>query len=176
MTYCSCFRLLFYSPQLSYLLSYKVRSDLHAFGFRTDLSRCPEDARVYKNGNTKTYFDITERVVKDVSMMTSSDKCISCGHLAEYGLTSLHLYHIASFSSSSHLAEYILALTVLRHPNVINMIISEALKTLYLTQGNWSGNEVVQVIQMVSFIGKVSICCKIFFKVISFITTLQSRC
>lgn len=128
---------------------HEVRSDLHAFGFRSDLSRCPEDARVYKKGDDKSYFDITERVVKDVSMMASSDICVSCGHLAEYGLTSLHLYHIASFSSSSHLAEYILALTVLRHHNLINLIISEALKTLYLTQGNWSGNEVVQVIQMV---------------------------
>jgi len=97
------------------------------------------------------YYDITERVVKDVSIMASSDKCISCGHLAEYGLTSLHLYHTASFSSSSHLAEYVLALTAFRHHSVINMIISEALKTLYLTQGNWSGNEVVQVIQMVSY-------------------------
>lgn len=153
-----CVELFLFSHNITLTSRFQVRADLHAFGFRSDLSRCPVEARVYKKGDEILHYDITERVVKDVSIMASSDKCVSCGHLAEYGLTSLHLYHTASFSSS-HLAEYILALTVFRHHSVINMLISEALKTLYLTQGNWSGNEVVQVIQMVSDNAVLSLPC-----------------
>jgi ubiquitin carboxyl-terminal hydrolase 9/24 len=81
--------------------------------------------------------------------MATNNKCIPMGQLAELGLASLSLYHTASFSSSSHLAEYILALAAYHQRNSPSMFLSDSLKSLYQTHSGWSGNDVVQVVQMV---------------------------
>lgn len=129
---------------------HEVRSDLHAFGFRSDLSRCPDEARIYKNGDQICYYTETERVVNDAIIMAKENNGAPMGQLAAIGLSSLELYHIATFSNSSHLAEYIMAFTAFHQRNSPSLIVSEALKSLYHAQGGWSGNEVVQIVQMVS--------------------------
>jgi hypothetical protein len=97
------------------------------------------------------YFDEIERVVNDVVAMAKNFDILTIGNLTKLGLNSLHLYHTALFSDSSHLAKYLMAWTV----NFVNSkntaIISEALQALYHTQGDWASNEVVQVVQIVSF-------------------------
>jgi hypothetical protein len=81
--------------------------------------------------------------------MAKANKSIPMGHLAELSLSSLELYHVASFSNSCHLAEYIIAFTAFHQRNGHSLIVSDSLKALYHTQGGWSGNEVVQIVQMV---------------------------
>jgi len=44
------------------------------------------------------------------------------------------------------------AFTAYHQRNDHSMIVSDSLKALYHTQGGWSGNEVVQIVQMVSVI------------------------
>jgi len=80
--------------------------------------------------------------------MAKANKSIPMGHLAELSLSSLELYHVASFSNSCHLAEYIIAFTAFHQRNGHSLIVSDSLKALYHTQGGWSGNEVVQIVQM----------------------------
>jgi len=137
-----------YYRDVSQTSEVEFRADLHALGFRPDLSRCPEDLRIYNEASEKVYFDEIERVVNDVVALAKNDDIIPMGNLTKLGLNSLHLYHTALFSESSHLAKYLMAWTV----NVINnkntVIISEALQALYHTQGDWTSNEVVQVVQI----------------------------
>jgi hypothetical protein len=83
--------------------------------------------------------------------MAKNGDVLPIGNLAKLGLNSLHLYHTALFSDSSHLAKYLLAWTVRFVNNKNTAIISEALQALYHTQGDWASNEVVQVVQIVSF-------------------------
>ena len=89
--------------------------------------------------------------MNDVAVMAKNNDCMPPGSLAILSLNSLHLYHIGLFSDSSHLSKYLLAWTV----NVLNAknsaLVSESLQALYHTQGDWTNNEVVQVVQMVSF-------------------------
>lgn len=126
----------------------QVLNDLHEFGFRPDLSRCALDSRVYKNGDNIARFNKVERVVNDVNAMMNANKRLSISNLTKAGLTTLNLYHTASFSSF-HLAEYLFALTSLLYRDDTNTIMLDALRALYHAQGAWSGNDVAQVIQMV---------------------------
>ena len=128
------------------------------------MSRCPKDARLYREGDKLVPYSDIERVVKDIAIMAKKKKLDGLGQLTTLGLSSLNLYHTAHFSNNSHLTEYILALAAYSQKDedcTRLSIISDSLKTLYHVQGGWSGNEVVQVVQMVGlyiFTIPVSLC------------------
>jgi hypothetical protein len=92
----------FSHPRVSPLFCSKVRSDLQTFGFRQDLSRCPEKARICSTSNRNLKYNRIESVARDVAlMMESKPNALPIGSLAEAGLSSIDLYHIGWMSCRS---------------------------------------------------------------------------
>lgn len=120
--------------------SIQIRSDLHTYGFRPDLSRCSKDCRVYGEKNHR--YSTFEMVANDVYSLMNCNNSI--GPLAECGLSSLQLYHNAYFIDSN-LTEYLLTWYGIYRPN-LKMMINDTLKSLYQAQ-SW-GNETVQICVM----------------------------
>lgn len=110
---------------------------------------------LYNHDDGVLYYNTTERVVKDVSDMIQNDGCVDCGQLAEYGLCSFYLYHIASFAfgHGQHIAEYILAWVAHKNNDLSAHLIGESMKHIVNSQnnGHWGSSDIVQIIEMVSF-------------------------
>jgi len=124
----------------------QVRSDLRSFGFRPDLTRCSNAARFYASGERQVPFEKTESVAIDISEMQRKKKRMKIGRAAEVGLASFELY-LVGHSTSSHVAEYILAWATLEKDT--SRLLSESLKSLYRAQPSWAGTEIAQACIMI---------------------------
>lgn len=122
--------------------SIQIRSDLHTFGFRPDLTRCSVDSRIFTSGDRNLRYSTFETIANDVFSMMNPNNSI--GALAECGLASLQLYHNVYFVDSN-LTEYLLSWYGL-HQQDLKRMINDTLRSLYQAQA-W-GNETVQICVM----------------------------
>jgi len=130
---------LMYYRDISQSNTIQIRSDLHTFGFRPDLSRRGKDTRIYAVGEREIPYNAIESVAIDTFSMMEAQP-FSIGPYAEAGLASIHLYHVVYFTDS-HLTECLLAWVAL-HQDTSRLLV-ETLKALYTAQG-W-GNESLQI-------------------------------
>ncbi|KAL7573772.1 hypothetical protein ACA910_007801 [Epithemia clementina (nom. ined.)] len=114
----------------------KVQLDLHAFGFRPDLSRRSHNARVFVINERENERKPAESVGVDIA--ESLEGPIDLGTLANHAIVSSpHLYSLA-FDVSEPLGEYLVASAVYkRDPEVI---IAQLLITIHRTPNDWGGN------------------------------------
>lgn len=120
----------------------QILSELHTLGFRPDLTRRSQEFFDTESKNA------TENLVRDVGNMVEGNKSYKLGYLAGIGLSQLELYSIAYYSNS-HLAEYMLAMSVLGHSIDLTTILIESLRALFHSQTGWGGNESASVVLMV---------------------------
>ncbi|KAI2507916.1 peptidase [Fragilaria crotonensis] len=99
----------------------RVRSDLHTFGFRPDLSRRSDEARLESVDGSLVPRPAEESVAIDVSdLLKASDESDNLSELALLGLDVFEL-HACAYSASEPLAEYLLAATSMDR-DVTNLI------------------------------------------------------
>ena len=118
----------------------QVRSDLHTFGFRLNLSRRPDDVRWHLQGGHRQCYQTAESVALDVANVTKERQPTNLGIFAEHGLQSYNL-HALAYSTSEPLAEYLLA-TVAQSTDS-NRLITDTLKELIRAPTGWGGTEVL---------------------------------
>ena len=114
----------------------KVQLDLHAFGFRPDLSRRSHNARVFMFNERENDRKPAESVAVDVA--ESLEGPINLGTLANHAISSSpHLYALA-YDVSEPLGEYLVAASVFkRDPEAL---ITQLLLTIHRTPNDWGGN------------------------------------
>ena len=114
----------------------KVQLDLHAFGFRPDLSRRSHTARVFVFAERENERKPAESVGVDIA--ESLDRQIELGTLANHAIGSTsHLYSLA-FDVSEPLADYLVAAAVYKRDP--ELIITQLLLTIHRTPNDWGGN------------------------------------
>jgi len=117
----------------------RVRSDLHTFGFRPDLSRRSPETRIFTTGGRDQLMFSAESVAKDVATTMQSDVAQDMSELALMGLDVFLLYQYA-YSACEPLAEYLLATTA--YERDCNSLIVNTLRTIYNAPTSWAGNEI----------------------------------
>ena len=137
-----------YVTSLSFF--FQVRSDLHTFGFRQDLSRRPEHIRMVKTTNNEQtrlfFYDNLESIALDVA---SHRKRTQLGELIDIALNSFAFYSKA-FNICESLAAYILATAT--YDRKIDQLLFDALYSLNCAPTNWEGTQIkAQCISVRSF-------------------------
>jgi len=116
---------------------YQVQQELHAFGFRPNLTRRNNDARWYavdeSNGQKRPYL-LREGIAIDVAINHSALARIH--FFTEIGLQALFFLNFAS-SNSKCVAEYLLAVSAYGRDS--RRVMFEALDYLHNHIGNWVG-------------------------------------
>lgn len=114
----------------------QVRSDLHTFGFRPDLSR----------RRSNLYATSIENVAQDTSLALKGKDIMKIGSLAENGLQSFYL-HALAYSACEPLAECILATCA--YGQDTNKLLTDALKALSRAPTGWAGAETFNACLMI---------------------------
>lgn len=117
----------------------RVRSDLHTFGFRPDLSRRSDEARLESVDGSLVPRPAEESVAIDVSdLLKASDESDNLSELALLGLDVFEL-HACAYSASEPLAEYLLAATSMDR-DVTNLI-TNTQRAIFRAPSAWDRNE-----------------------------------
>jgi ubiquitin carboxyl-terminal hydrolase 9/24 len=117
----------------------RVRSDLHTFGFRPDLSRRVLEARIDTVDGQPSLRPTVESVCLDVSTFFSSGEMFEdLGALALYGLNNFDV-HAYAYLASEPLAEYLLAMTSIDRDTT--GLITNTQRAIYRAPSAWAGNE-----------------------------------
>ena len=128
----------------------QVRSDLHTFGFRQDLSRRSESIRRKRKGGGRDAIDyVVDNIESIVIDVESTRSFTPLSDLCELGLTSFSFFACAYIRSES-LASYLLATVGLKRR--LGTLLVEALEVLSRTPTNWGGSETSNICQFVSTI------------------------
>ena len=126
----------------------QVRSDLHTFGFRQDLSRRSESLRRKRKGGGRDAIEYVVDNIESIVMDVESTRSFTpLSDLCELGLTSFSFYACA-YTRSESLASYLLATVGLKRR--LGTLLVEALEVLSRTPTNWGGSETSNVCQFVS--------------------------
>lgn len=124
-----------------------MRSDLHTFGFRPDLTRRSREARISDSGEREQHLQSAESVAVDVTNMLKHRGRAKIGRLAELGLESFFLF-ASAYSASEPLAQYILSAAAYER-DTAHLVIG-TLKALYRAPTGWAGVETCNAAVMVS--------------------------
>ena len=117
----------------------RVRSDLHTFGFRPDLSRRSKEARLETSDGCLVLRPTVESVSIDASAaLVDGDESEYLSELALLGLDVFEL-HAYSYSASEPLAEYLLASTSIDRDTTD--LITNTQRAIYRAPTAWAGNE-----------------------------------
>jgi len=116
----------------------RVRTDLHTFGFRPDLSRIPPNARA--DGLTPT-----EGICMDCLAMFGKDS-ERATKLAEEGLSVFHFF-LHAYKASESLAEYLIAYTSIGRE--VKLLLASCLKAIYKAPVAWMGNETWSAVTLI---------------------------
>ena len=118
----------------------RLRTDLHVFGFRPDLTRRSRESRYFKIGERESQCLPVQSVALDVAEMFN-EKQVQLGGIADYGLAHTpHLYSVAS-DVDGPLMEYLVAAATYRKNT--DVLIDRTLVSIYVTSGDWEGNKFV---------------------------------
>ena len=117
------------------------------FGFRPDLSRSPEESRLYVSDEQQGVYDKAESVGIDVVTTKRNAKLPELGPFAEAGFSSIQL-HLGAYTINTHLAEYLLAFC--SYENNSNKILVDSMRYLNRAPPSWAGNETASACTMVS--------------------------
>jgi len=117
----------------------QVRSDLHAFGFRPDLSRRSESCRSVDS--------IFESVSLDVHEVLGNKEIGPIGNLAELGLNFVHLYSYAYDNVGEALSCYVLACAVIGRNS--SRLILDSLRVLSRAPTGNTGKNTVDTCLMI---------------------------
>ena len=148
----------------------QVRSDLHMFGFRRDLTRRPEHIRLktvatqQQNSNNNEEHDTIqqqqqrprdnlESIALDVhstlaSKQANSSEAFVFNTLTSTALNAYSLYSIA-YSTCESLAAYLLATVAAVNQDACKSIIVDALCALSRAPTNWAGSETLSTCLMI---------------------------
>ena len=117
----------------------RVRSDLHTFGFRPDLSRRPSEARLERLDASLVLRPTEESVAIDASaLLLAGDESANLSELALLGLDVFEL-HACAYSASQPLAEYLLASTSMDRD--VTDLITNTQRAIYRAPCAWDRNE-----------------------------------
>lgn len=126
-----------------YLLSLlKVQKELHAFGFRPDLTRRHEDCRwnVDETNGELSPCSLRECIAND---LVANRTCLSKIHdFTELGLQALYFLNFAQAQNNNGVVEYILAASAIGRDS--RRLIFESLNYLYDHLPNWSGTSAAE--------------------------------
>lgn len=130
---------LVYYREIAQTQEARVRSDLHIFGFRPNLTRRSHDARLMPVPNGREQLRHTaESVCIDVTSLMTTHGKVLVGTLGELGLNVFEL-HAASSVACEPLAMYLLAVTIYDRDS--KSLIKGTLTTLRMAPTGWAGNE-----------------------------------
>lgn len=115
----------------------RVRLDLHAHGFRPDLTRRPQQTRITTHQGREHTLSTAESVAIDVSSSIGAE-APSLGKLADSGLSIFHFYSTA-YSASEALAEHVLAAACFSRNT--DILIMNTLNAIYMAPTGWVGSE-----------------------------------
>ena len=139
LSYLSLEGFLAYYREIAHTHEARVRSDLHIFGFRPNLTRRSHDARRMAASNGREQLrHTTESVCIDVASLMTTHGKESVGTLGELGLNVFEL-HAAAYVSCEPLAMYLLAVTIYDRDS--KSLIKGALTALRMAPTGWAGNE-----------------------------------
>lgn len=125
----------------------RVRTDLHTFGYRPDLTRRPKEIRIEVADGIQVLKSPVESVAADVlSMQRNNNESSDLGELALIGLDSFDL-HAYAYSASEALAEYLVASTLLKREK--SSLITNTQKAIYRAPTAWAGNEMWEAATMI---------------------------
>eukprot|EP00547_Thalassionema_nitzschioides_P005510 CAMPEP_0194205836 /NCGR_PEP_ID=MMETSP0156-20130528/5031_1 /TAXON_ID=33649 /ORGANISM="Thalassionema nitzschioides, Strain L26-B" /LENGTH=3092 /DNA_ID=CAMNT_0038932219 /DNA_START=10 /DNA_END=9288 /DNA_ORIENTATION=+ len=125
----------------------RVRTDLHTFGYRPDLTRRPKETRIQVLDGIQELKSPVESVAADVrTVHRDNSESSNLGELALLGLDSFDL-HAYAYSASEALAEYLVASTILKRENTY--LITNTQKAIYRAPTAWAGNEMWEAAKMI---------------------------
>lgn len=119
----------------------KLRSDLHALGFRPDLTRRSYNSRYVKANGRDTDRRPAESVAIDVTETLGEDSIDSLGELGRMALTQTSHLFAATYPVNEQLSQYLVA-TVTHRQNVDELILF-TLQHLHRVPNDWNGTEAV---------------------------------
>lgn len=123
----------------------RLRSDLHVFGFRPDLSRRSLTSRMIQFNDRVILRETAESVAIDVAEVFGQSQ-VSFGSMADIAIQStFSLFDFAFRFSETH-ALYLLA--AISHLRVPSELINRILCIIYDTPGDWQSNERVPLMTM----------------------------
>lgn len=123
----------------------RVRTDLHTFGYRPDLTRRPKETRIQVVDGSQTVRSPVESVAADFTFQRKSQSS-NLGELALIGLDSFDL-HAYAYNASEALAEYLVASTLLNREK--SSLITNTQKAIYRAPTAWAGNEMWEAATMI---------------------------
>lgn len=130
-----------YYCDLAQTNEYRVRLDLHIFGFRPDLTRRSRESRIALVGQREILRRPPESVAVDVSEWFSN-RSPSLGKIGELGLQNGFSIFLLAHSFSDSLTHYLVAAASYRKDSTV--MIRSALRTIFAAHSDWQGAERVE--------------------------------
>lgn len=118
----------------------RLRIDLHAFGFRPDLTRRSHEARFFKIGERDTMCPPVQSVALDIAEMFQ-DRVVELGQLANFAIVNSNYLYSVAHEVCEPLMQYLLAAAAYR--TKVDILIDRTLVNMYLSRNDWEGNKTV---------------------------------